>query len=103
MKKIAALLFVVIIISACAAPQTLGQAKENLTCIEYKEGMDWQAVAGAFGRPNGAPLPQAGTKLSENTRIYRSMSVIFYTKSQEFREEGKLRFKEVVYKIEVCK
>ena len=103
MKKIAALLFVVILIAACAAPQTLGQAKENLTCIECKEGMDWQAIAGAFGEPNVAPLPQAGTKLSENTRIYKNMSVIFYTKSQEFREEGKLRFKEVVYKIEVCK
>lgn len=65
--------------------------------------MDWQEVTKAFGAPNVAALPQPGTKLSENTRTYRNMSVIFYTKSQEFREEGKLRFKEVVYKIEVCK
>jgi len=106
MRKLVFSVWIVIILSSCvtlANPRTLGEVKENLNCLQYEEGMDWQTISGTFGEPNIAPLPEPGTDLSSNTRIYDNMVVIIYTKRQKFQQDGKIRFKEIVYKIEVCK
>jgi hypothetical protein len=41
--------------------------------------------------------------LSKNVRIYKDKIIIFYTERQEVEEGGKVRFKEIVSKIEICK
>lgn len=88
--------------TALAAPKSVGEVKEGLSCLEYQEGMGWPEVAKTFGEPDIAPKPEPGD-LSKNTRVYQGMSVIFYTKRQQIKEADKIRFVEVVYKVEICK
>jgi len=82
---------------------TLSQQKENLYCLEYSNGVLWEQVQSAFGDPAFSPKPEPGTNLSQNARGYKNLRVYFYTKSQKIEEEGKTRFKEVVYKVEICR
>jgi len=105
MRTRAIFLALSVMLTACAAQQiqqTLGQAKTGLVCIEYKDGIVWKQASDAFGVPI-APLPEPGTELTRNARIYKDRVVIFYTDKQEVTEEGKTRFKEVVKKVEICK
>ena len=103
MKRWGVLLLLVVMAASCAAPPVLSGVKGELSCVEYQPGMGWDQVAAKFGTPEITPQPEPGTDLSLNSRGYRDMTVIFYTKRQQVNEEGKIRFKEVVYKIEIGK
>jgi len=105
MKRFSAILIVILVLSSCAlfpSPQPLEQVKGAAPCLEYVQGIPWSEVSGKIGPPEVAPLPEPGSSLSKNSRVYRNMTVIFYTEAQEVQEGGKTRFKEVVYKIEIC-
>jgi hypothetical protein len=65
--------------------------------------MSWSQLSQAVGPPDIAPAPEPGTDLSKNTRIYRDKIIIFYTGMREVKEDGKVRFKEIVTNIEICK
>lgn len=96
-----------ILLSSCAIlrdtnSKTLEEAKSGLACIEYKDNLTWKRVEELLGEPDEFPLPQPDEDLSKNARIYKSKKVIFYTKRQEIQEGGKVRFQEVITKIEVC-
>lgn len=85
-----------------ADPKTLEEAKSGLVCIEYKDNLTWQKVEELLGEPDEFPLPQPDQDLSKNARVYRSKNVIFYIERREIQEGGKVRFQEVITKIEVC-
>ena len=106
MRCLAIFFITTIFLTSCATiqkPKTLDQVRTGLDCIEYKEGIDWKQIAEKFGNPDIAPLPEPGTDLSSNTRVYENKTIIFYTETQEVTEGGKVRFQEAVTKIEVCK
>ena len=85
-----------------ADPKTLEEAKSGLACVEYKDNLTWQEVEKRLGEPDEFPLPPPGEDLSKNTRIYKDKNVIFYTERHEIQEGEKIRFQEVITKIEVC-
>jgi hypothetical protein len=96
-----------ILLSSCVIlrdtnSKTLEEAKSGLACIEYKDNLTWLKVEELLGEPDEFPLPQPDEDLSKNARIYKNKKVIFYTKRQEIQEGGKVRFHEVITKIEVC-
>jgi hypothetical protein len=101
------ILFIIIVgLSSCATlqqPRTLSQIKSELDCIQYKEGMSWSQISQVMGHPDIAPIPEPGTDLSKNTRIYKDKTIILYIEMREIKEEGKVRFQEVVTNIEFCK
>jgi len=106
MKRLILFIIFILALPACSSfsePETLGNLKENLNCIEYEKDMQWNEIKESFGSPTNTPIPNADSELSLNTRVYKNMSVIFYTKLQKLEQDGKTRFKEVVYKVEVCK
>ncbi len=106
MRRLTILFVILIALSSCTTfqkPTTLGQVKSALNCIQYKEGMSWNQVSQAIGPPDIAPIPEQGTDLGKNTRIYEDKILIFYVEMREVKEEGKLRFQEIVTNIEVCK
>ncbi|HEX9666348.1 MAG TPA: hypothetical protein VGA95_07275 [Thermodesulfobacteriota bacterium] len=85
-----------------AATETLEEAKSGLVCVEYKDNLTWQKVEELLGEPDEFPLPQPDQDLSKNARVYKSKNVIFYTERREIQEGEKVRFQEVITKIEVC-
>lgn len=88
---------------SCALPdKTIKEVKWRLNCVEYKEGMKWEVVQENFGVPDVAPIPLAGEKLSENARVYKGKTVIFYTELKKISVGEKIRFEEVVTKLEIC-
>lgn len=106
MRRLTILFVIVMALSSCTTlqqPTTLGQVKSTLNCIQYKEGMSWNQVFQAMGPPDIAPIPEPGPDLSKNTRIYKDKIIIFYIEMKEVMEEGRVRFREVVTNIEVCK
>ncbi|OGP69539.1 MAG: hypothetical protein A2Y80_00940 [Deltaproteobacteria bacterium RBG_13_58_19] len=50
-----------------------------------------------------APIPEPGPDVLKNARVYENMTVIFYTEVQDVNQGGKVRPKEIVYKVEICK
>jgi hypothetical protein len=103
MRRLSVLLLLALLLTSCTNQMALSQVKEEVSCLEYHAGMDWDQVANKLGPPGILPKPEAGTDLSQNARGYNDMVVIFHTKREQVKEDGKIRFKEVVYKIEVCK
>jgi len=102
MRRLAVLLLLALLLTSCTNQMAQSQVKEGGSCLEYQAGMDWDQVANKLGPPGILPKPEAGTDLSQNARGYNDMVVTFYTKREQVKEDGKIRFKEVVYKIEVC-
>jgi hypothetical protein len=105
MRRYAISFLVILFLNSCiamAAPKSVGEVKEGLTCLEYQADMGWQQVAQKFGEPDIAPKPEPGD-LSQNARVYKGMTAIFYTKRQQLKEGDRLKFVEVVYKVEFCK
>jgi hypothetical protein len=93
------------LLASCAmhqGPQTLGDVKGGLECISFKEDILWDDVFKKFGDPNIASLPEPGSDLGKNSRVYKNSVVIFYVDAREVNMEGKTRFKEVVKMVEVC-
>lgn len=107
MKRVAVVcMFILFAASSCATVQrdkTLTEAKEGIECIRYEKGVSWAAVAAALGQPNITPLPDPGTDLSKNTRIYTKRIVILSVERQEVTQGEKVRFQEVVTGLEVCR
>ena len=106
MRRLAILFVIIVGIGSCTTlqqPKTLGQIKSELDCIQYKEGMSWNQVSQVMSPPDITPIPEPGTDLSKNTRIYKDKIIIFYIEMREVKEEGKVRFQEVVTNIEFCK
>jgi hypothetical protein len=106
MKRFTIFLFIAIALTSCATlqnPATLGHVKEDLDCIRYEKGLDWKQISEKFGNPDIVPLPEPGTDLSKNTRIYKDKVIIFYIERQEVKEGEKVRFHEVLTDIELCK
>src|SRR4030042_5406653 len=106
MYRIVICLAITISLMACSTisgQETLSGIKTELECIEYKDGVTWEQISEKFGAPNIAPLPEPGTGLGKNSRIYKNTVTIFYTDLREIKEGEKVRFHEVVTNIEVCK
>ena len=103
MKRWLALFLLLTLVTSCPGGTVLSGVEGESTCVEYHEGMSWDEVSAKFGTPDIAPQPEPGTDLSQNSRGYNAMTVIFYTKRQPINEDGKIRFKEVIYKIDLCK
>lgn len=106
MKSFFGFFILAIVLASCAATIQSGkldEVKAGMNCVEYKEGLAWKEIKEKMGTPDIAPLPEPGTDLSKNTRIYKDKIIIFYTERQEVEEGGKVRFKEIVSKIEICK
>jgi hypothetical protein len=105
-KRVTILIIIVFTLGSCTTfqkPATLSQVKSGLDCIQYKEGMSWNQISQVMGSPDIAPMPEPGTDLSKNARIYKGKVIIFNTSMKEVKEEGKVRFREVVNSIEFCK
>jgi hypothetical protein len=64
--------------------------------------MKWEVVQEIFGIPDFAPKPLAGEKLSENARVYKGKTIIFYTELRKISVGEKIRYEEVVTKLEIC-
>lgn len=108
MRRFAIFFVIVITLTSCTIiqkqPKTLDQVKVGLDCIEYREGMDWNQISDTFGIPPITPLPEPDTDLSKNARGYnKDMTIFFYTERRKVKEGEKVRFHEVVNKIEICK
>ena len=106
MRRLTILFIILIALSSCTTlqkPTSLGQVKSTLNCIQYKEGMSWNQVSQAIGPPDIAPIPETGPDLTKNTRVYKDKVVIFYIEMKEIKEDGKVRFQEVVTGMDVCK
>ena len=105
MRRFVISILIILFLNSCialAAPMSVGEVKEGLTCVEYKEGMGWQQIAQKLGEPDIAPKPEPGD-LSQNARVYKGMTAILYTKRQKIQEGDRIKFVEVVYKVEFCK
>lgn len=106
MKHFVTFFILLIALTSCAffqRTETLDKVKGGLDCIEYKDKIAWKVISEKFGAPNISPIPEPGTDLSKNVRIYKDKIIIFYTERQEVEEGEKVRFKEIVSKIEICK
>jgi hypothetical protein len=105
MRYLALILIASIGLSSCATWQkskTLDQVKANLICVEYASGIAWAQIRERLGAADVAPLPDPGTNLQSNSRVYRNKWVIFSVENAEVQEDGKTRFREIANKIEVC-
>jgi hypothetical protein len=106
MKRSLVFLAIASVLTSCAyfqPPKTLDQAKVDLDCVNYDKGISWAEISEKFGSPDVAPLPEPGVRLTRNARLYKGKTIIFYTEIQEVKEGEKIRFREVVTGIEVCK
>jgi hypothetical protein len=100
------IVLIAVLLSSCAPAQggkRVGEIKSGMVCLEFKEGMNWDRVSQDLGRPDLTPPPEPGSELKDYTRIYQDFTLIFYTRRQPEKQGDKLRFEEVVYKLEVCK
>jgi hypothetical protein len=106
MKKVTFIFSIIIILSSCIAlanPTTIGQIKEGLICTEYTEGMPWTDIKTKLGKYDEAPIPEPGADVLRNSRVYKNMTVIFYTEVRDVKIGDKNRPQEMVYKVEICK
>ena len=106
MKRLMPIFLASIVLSSCAMfqkPKTLEEVKVNLACVEYTDGMEWVKILKRLGDVDVAPLPEPGSNLQANTRVYVNTMVIFFVENREFKRDGKTRFHEITNKIEVCK
>jgi hypothetical protein len=106
MRRVMPILLASLVLSSCAMfqkPKTLEQVKADLVCIEYADGMTWGEIHERLGNADVAPLPEPGTNLLTNTRVFKNKSVIFSVENREFSQDGKTRFREIANKIEVCR
>lgn len=105
-QKLSFFVLMAIYLTSCATfqkPVTPDEIRAKLDCLEYKEGISWKNTAEKFGKPDFVPLPEPGTDLSKYVRGYKDKVIIFHVERQEFKEDGKTRFHEVITRIEVCK
>lgn len=95
---------VLTVLSGCAGLDktvNLEEYKADRDCFVYEGEMAWKDVEEAFGEPDQLPLP-SGESLSKNARIYENKILIFYTEQKRIKIQGKIRYPEVVTKLEIC-
>jgi len=95
---------VLTVLSGCAGLDktvNVEEYKADCECLVYPGEMVWKDVEDALGEPDQFPLP-SGERLSKNTRIYENKILIFYTEPKRIKIQGKIRFLEVVTKVEIC-
>src|SRR3972149_2288402 len=103
MRRVIHVLLASLVLSSCAMfqkPKTLEQVKADLVCVEYADGMTWKEIHERLGKVDVSPLPEPGTNLQKNTRVYQNKWVIFSVENREFSQDGKTRFREIARKIE---
>ena len=106
MRRVMPILLASLVLSSCAIfqkPKTLEQVKADLVCVEYADGMTWGEIRDRLGNVDVAPLPEPGTNLQKNSRVYKNKWVIFSVENREFSKDGKTRFREIANKVEVCR
>ena len=106
MRRVMPVLLASLVLSSCAMfqkPTTLEQVKADLVCVEYADGMTWGEIHERLGDADLIPLPEPGSNLQTNTRVYKNKWVIFTVENREFKQDGKTRFREIANKIEVCR
>ncbi len=92
-------------LTCCATistPETLTGIKEGLSCIPYEKGMEWARVAETLKAPEITPAPDPSAGLEHNARIFTHPVAILYVENEEFKEGEKVRFREVVNRVELC-
>ena len=97
-------LTIILIFASCSlSPKTvnLEDIKSGQVCFIYEEGMKWKDVEENFGEPDYSPVP-SGERLSQNSRVYRSKFVVFYTDLKKIKVNSKTRYEEVITKLEIC-
>lgn len=95
-----------VFVTSCAHVQStkpLEQVKADLDCVRWEKDIQYKQISEIFGSPDIAPLPEPGTGLGRNTRVYKNKTIIFYTELRELKEGEKIRFHEVATGVEVCK
>ena len=93
-------------VTSCAhlqEPQTLSEVKAALDCIPYEKGVSWKQIVSTLKDPDLAPLPEPGTDLTKNARIYRDGVIVIYVESQEVTEGDRVRFQEAVTHMDLCR
>lgn len=106
MKCVGIIFLLAMTLSSCAhapPPQTLDQFKADWECLPYQKEMGWRQIFEKLGEPDLLPLPDPGTDLSKNTRIYRNKLLIFHAERREVQEGEKVRFQEVITNLEICR
>lgn len=104
MKRVVLLSVIAFILCSCQAQEkakTVEDVKKDLICVEYKPGMEWSEISGAFGEPDIAPNPGPSPESGANARVYKSMIVIFHTERKPVKVGDKTRFVEVVTHVEL--
>jgi hypothetical protein len=106
MNNLGIFLLLIIGLASCAhiqEPNTLTEVKENWDCLRYENGIGWKQVTSILQEPDITPLPEPGTDLSRNVRVFTGKVVIFYLERREVQEGGKTRFQEIVTDLDLCK
>ncbi len=104
--RLSAFFLVFLGFTSCATmqePRTLAEVKKDWDCLRYEKGAGWNQVASALAEPDIAPIPDSGTDMSRNSRVFTGTAAIFYVERQEVEEGGKTRFREVVTGLDLCK
>ena len=106
MKPPALFLLVALLVPSCAhipPSQTLEEMKAGYLCLRYEDGMEWKQIQEAFRDPDMVPLPGPGGDLSRNSRGYARTAVIFYVETKEVQDGERVRFREMVTHMDLCK
>lgn len=95
---------VLIVLSGCFSNKTVkwDEYRAGLRCFTYEPQMWWKDIKETFGEADRYPIP-TGESLEKNTRIYEDSVVIFHIDRKKISVDGKIRYEEVVKKVEICK
>ena len=103
--KISAIFLLFLGLTSCAhiqEPRTLAEVKENWDCLRYEPGVGWKQVTSTLAEPDVTPLPEPGTDLGRNARVFTGKVIVFYLERREVQEGGRTRFQEVVTDLDLC-
>jgi hypothetical protein len=104
MKPFLAGLTIFLLLSSCGIVNrqtTLTRIKDDLNCVEISKETEWTDIRTVLGEADIYPIPEQD-RLDKNTRIYKSKLIIFYVENQKHEIDGKIRFREVITRIELC-
>jgi hypothetical protein len=96
MRRLSVLLLLALLLTSCTHQMALSPVKEGLSCWNIRRN-----GLGPGAHKLGPPdiLPAGSWNGFKPERLgYNDTVVTFYTKREQVKEDGKIRFKEVVYK-----